>query len=323
MRWQPDGTASVVAGNGIDGYSGDGGAAVNASLANPSDVALDRFGNLYIADAGNNRIRKVTPTAPSPPSPAPGVRVRRRHGPGSRPCSTVRPRWPSTPRAMSYFYDSGNYRIRKIGTDGTINTIAGNGKSGYSGEGAALQVATEVAGQMAIDSKGNLYFGDAKGPITGRSRPAGQTSIIAGTGTAGFSGDGGLAIRRRSRHPNGIAVDCQDNIYIAELNNDRVRKITLDGIINTIAGTGDFGSTGDGGPALKADVNPIAVTVDRSGNVDLADSNIRGIRRIDSNGDINTILGNNGYRTVPDGTAAVNAFFFCFRTASRWMGRAA
>jgi uncharacterized protein (TIGR03437 family) len=310
VRWQPDGTASVVAGNGISGFSGDGGSALNASLSVPSDVAFDRFGNMYIADSNNDRIRKVSPDGTI--STFAGV-GRYGFGGDGGPAITAILAYPTALAVDAagnvFLYDSGNYRIRKIGTDGTINTVAGNGKSGYSGEGAALQVATEVAGQMAIDSKGNLYFGDFNGPYYRKVTPAGQTSIIAGTGTAGFSGDGGLALRAAVKDPNGVAVDSQDNIYTAELNNDRIRKITTDGIINTIAGAGGLGTTGDGGPALKAQMNPIGVTVDRSGNVILADFNSKGIRRIDSTGTINTIMGNDGYRGVPNGTAALNAFF--------------
>ena len=173
-----------------------------------------------------------------------------------------------------------------------------------------MQVATDVYGQIAVDSKGNLYFGDLKGPYVRQVTPQGRTSIIAGNGSAGFSGDDGPALKASLRQPDGIAVDVLDNLYIADFNSDRVRKITADGNIGTIAGTGVFGSTGDGGPALKATMNPIAVAVDRTGNVAIVDSNSSGIRRIDSNGVINTVLGNNGYRTLPDGTAAVNAFLF-------------
>jgi uncharacterized protein (TIGR03437 family) len=310
VRWNPNGTASVVAGNGIYGFSGDNGSAINASLATPTDVVLDKSGNMYIADGNNNRIRKVTPDGTITTIAGNG---RYGFGGDGGPAVTAILAFPSALAVDAagnlFVYDNGNNRIRKISTDGTINTIAGNGKSGYSGEGNALQVATEVAGQIAVDSKGNVYFGDYNGPYYRKVSPAGQTSIIAGTGTADFSGDGGPAIKAAVKDPNGIAVDSQDNIYTAELNNDRVRKITTDGIINTIAGSGGLGSTGDGGPALKALINPIGVTVDRAGNVFAADYNSKAIRRIDTTGIINTILGNNGYRGVPDGTPATNAFF--------------
>ena len=196
VRWRPDGTAAVVAGNGIPGYAGDGGVAVEASLNNPSDVAIDRSGNLYIADAGNHRIRRVTPEGIITTMAGRGTLG---FGGDSGPALTA---LLNTPKRLAidtagnlFFYDSGNFRIRRIGIDGTINTVAGNGNSGYSGEGSALQVATDVYGQIAVDSKGNLYLGDLKGPYVRQVTPQGRTSIVAGNGTAGFSGDNGPALK--------------------------------------------------------------------------------------------------------------------------------
>ncbi len=193
VRWQTDGTASVVAGNGIDGFSGDGGAAVNASLSFPADVAMDRFGTLYIADSGNNRIRKVTPDGIITTIAGTG---RQGFGGDNGPALTA---LLDTPTALAvdalgnlFLYDSGNYRIRKIGTDGTIRTVAGTGKPGYFGEGAALQVATDVAGQLAVDSKGNLYFTDLNGPYVR------QLTARGPHGTRRREREGGLQRRRRT-----------------------------------------------------------------------------------------------------------------------------
>ena len=153
VRWKPDGTASVVAGNGIPGYSGDGGLAINASLSSPADVAFDRSGNLYIADSGNQRVRKVatdgtittiagTGTAGFTGDNGPAVNARFNNPSGVVVDSS----------GNVYVADAANYRIRQIGTNGLVATVAGNGKPGYAGEGVAAQVAVDVAGQMAFDS---------------------------------------------------------------------------------------------------------------------------------------------------------------------------
>ena len=281
-----------------------------ASLNNPSDVALDQSGNLYIADAGNHRIRKVTPE---------GI-ITTMVGRGTLGFGRIRPRPTAllnTPKKLAidtagnlFFYDSGNFRIRRIGIDGTINTVAGNGNSGYSGKVQPCRWPRMSTDRSPSIPKATSILATSKGPYVWQVTPQGRTSIMAGNGSAGFSGDNGPALKASLRQPYGIAVDVLDNLYIADFNSDRIRKITADGNIGTIAGTGVFGSTGDGGPALKATMNPIAVAVDRTGNVAIVDSNSSGIRRIDGNGVINTVLGNNGYRTLPDGTAAVNAFLF-------------
>jgi uncharacterized protein (TIGR03437 family) len=309
VRWKLDGTAAVVAGNGIGGYSGDGGGAINASLSEPNDVTFDRSGNMYIADSNNNRIRKVTPDGNI--GTIAGTGTSGFSGDGG-PATAAALNYPTAVAVDSqgnvYLFDSGNYRIRKIGSDGNINTFAGNGTNQYSGEGAALQVGIAVYGQMAFDSKNNLYFGEHNAAYVRQISPSGTTSIIAGTGKVDFTGDGGPAAKAALRQPIGIAVDAQDNIYFGDFNNDRVRKITTDGIINTIAGTGVLNSTGDGGPALQATFNPYALAVDPAGNLAIADLNSRGIRRVNTSGIIDTVLGNHGYRTVADGTPAVNAY---------------
>ena len=309
VRITPNGTASIVAGNGIAAFSGDGGAAVNASLNHPQSVAVDRSGNLYIADTFNNRIRRV--------SAADGTITTiccngfGYDGDGG-PALNALVELPSTLVIDSsgnlFFYDFGNARIRKITSSGQISTVAGNGKMGYSGEGAATSVATDVINQMAVDSSGNLYFGDQEHHVR-KLTPAGQTVLVAGNGQAGFSGDNAPAVSAMLKEPDGLAVDSAGYVYIADFNNGRIRAITPSGTIVTYAGSGNIEDSGDNGPALQAGMNPIALAVGSSGFLYLADFSTSVIRRIDTGMTITTIAGNGAYRSAPDGTPAINAFF--------------
>ncbi len=310
VKVRPDGTAIVVAGNGFAGFSGEGGLAVNASLNGPQSVAVDRAGNLFITDTNNHRIRRVS-AADGTISTIAGT-GRSSFGGDNGPALNA---LLSYPRAMAvdpsgniFFYDSGNARIREITVSGTISTVAGNGKYGYSGEGAALTVATDVTYGMALDPGGNLYFGDSEHHVR-KLTPDGQTVLVAGTGQYGFGGDNGPATKATLDDVQGLAIDGTGNIYFSELNNHRIREILVNGIIVTYAGSGDFASSGDNGPALKAGMTPIALAVTNSGVLYLTDYVPKVIRRIDASLTITTVAGNGQYRNVADGNPAINSFF--------------
>src|ERR1022692_1618918 len=311
VKIAPNGTATTVAGNGIAGFSGEGGAAVNASLNQPASVAVDRSGNLYISDTFNNRIRRVSAADGTITTIAgPGFGYGGDGGPAVNALLELPLSLVVDASGNLFFYDFGSARIRKIASNGQISTVAGNGRTGYSGEGAATSVATEVLNQMALDSAGNLYFGDQEHHVR-KLTLAGQTVLVAGNGQAGFSGDNGPAVNAALEDPDGLAIDSSGNIYIADFNNGRIRVVNPSGMIVTYAGIGSSNiiDSGDNGPALKAGMNPIALAVGSSGLVYLADYSTTVIRRIDTAGAITTIAGNSEYRSAPDGTPAINAFF--------------
>ncbi len=186
--------------------------------------------------------------------------------------------------------DTGNGRIRKVSPDGTIMTLAGNG----SFAGASLSTAVG----LAVDAAGNLFTVSGYYGIDGvrKVSPDGTIATVAGTGTPGFSGDGGPAANAQLNDPQGVAADSAGNLFIADGGNDRVRKVSPDGTITTVAGTGKYGFSGDGGPAIDAQLDyPEGVAVDHAGNLFIAESNR--IRVVTPNGTINTAAGtgNSGY----------------------------
>jgi uncharacterized protein (TIGR03437 family) len=216
------GIITTVAGNGSDGYSGDGGPATNASLGEPEGVALDSLGNLYIADPDNQRIRKVS-----------GGIITTVAGNGNQGFSgdgglatraSLNSPWGVAVDSLGdlYIADYGNYRIRKV-SGGIITTVAGNGTSGFSGDGGpATSASLSYVVGVGTDSAGNLFITDGNRV---REVSGGIITTVAGNGTAGFSGDGAAATSASMNLPSGIAVDSQGNLYIADYGNNRVRAV--------------------------------------------------------------------------------------------------
>ncbi len=175
----------------------------------------------------------------------------------------------------------------------TIYNLAGNGVAGFSGDSSAASLA-EVFGPsgIAVDGAGNSYFADYFNQRIRKINSAGTITTIAGTGTAGFSGDGGLAINAELHNPTGLAVDVIGNLYVADKGNNRVRMINTGGVITTLAGANTGGYTGDNGPASAAELyGPTGVAVDAQGNIYIADRSNNAVRKIDLNGMISTIAG--------------------------------
>lgn len=212
-----------------------------------------------------------------------------------------------------YIGDEPNGRIRKVGTDGRITTIAGTGAIGYSGDGGpAIDAQFNAPDGIAVDRAGNVYLGDMWDNHRVRRIDAatGIVRTIAGTGQRGFSGDGGPATQAQLNHPTSVALDAQGNVYFVDLGNQRVRRIDTAGTIRTIAGNGTAGFSGDGGPATQAALNMDfifgTVAVDSRGNVFVADLRNQRIRRIDPGGTITTVAGG-GNAAPTQGSPATSA----------------
>ena len=273
------GVISTIAGNGSVGNTGDGGAATAATLSSPQGVAVDATGNVYIADYGNNRIRKISTTGVISNFAGSGIGL---DGGPATAADVYRPSGVAVDASGNvYIAETGNNRVRKVNTSGIISTVAGTGVSGYSGDGGsatAAKLSSPVG--VAVDGAGNIYLADL-GNHRIRKVTAGMISTVAGTGVAGFSGDGGLATAAAINTPYGMTIDASGDIYICDYGNFRVRRVSATGTISTIAGTGNALYGGDGGLATAADFNrPTGIAVDASGNIYIADVNNQRVRKL-------------------------------------------
>jgi Bacterial Ig-like domain (group 3)/NHL repeat len=314
---QPGNTVRTVAGNGTPGYSGDAGAATGATLAAPAAVVYDHAGNLYIADANNNVIRKVDATGAITTLAGSGMQGFAGDG-GAATAALL-----DTPTAIAvdagnnlYIADSHNERVRMVNAQGVISTVAGNGTQGYSGDGSAATSASLFLPEaLAVDVTGNLYIADT-GNYRIRKISNGIITTVVGDGEQMYSGDGGAATSAGLDTPTGIVVDTAGNLYIADSHNQRIRMVNVQGVISTVAGNGTFGFSGDGGNAAQASLDlPTGVAVDAVGNVYVADSKNNVIRQV-SNGLINTIAGNGNEGYGGDNSAALRATLDTPRSAS-------
>ena len=192
-----------------------------------------------------------------------------------------------------YISDCLNDRIRKVNPSGIITTIAGTGAGGYNGDSIMATMAEiDTASSVAVDNYGNIYIADTHNGRIRKIDSSGMITTIAGNGSAGFSGDGGLAIAATLNLPMGVATDVAGNVYIADTYNNRIRKINTSGIITTIAGNGTAGYSGDGGSATAAVLfTPRAVATDNAGNIYITDEDFGCIRKIDTSNIITRIAG--------------------------------
>ncbi|MDE2179981.1 MAG: tandem-95 repeat protein [candidate division NC10 bacterium] len=204
------------------------------------------------------------------------------------------------PDSSLYVADTDNHRIRRVGPDGIITTVAGTGVQGFSGDGGpATQAALFYPIGVAVAFDGSLYIADTYNNRIRRVGPDGIITTVAGTGVQGFSGDGGSATQAMFNYPYRVAVGPDGSLYIADSNNERIRRVGPDGIITTVAGTGVQGFSGDGGSATQARLQgPFGVAVAPDGSLYIADSNNERIRRVGPDGIITTVAGGG---TPPDG----------------------
>jgi sugar lactone lactonase YvrE len=288
---------------------GDGGAATSAVFNDPTGVYVDSGGRIYVSERRHFRIRviedgKINTIAGNGRDGYIGDNIPAVQAHLTRPEGLD-----GDAQGNIYVADSFNHRIRRISPDGTIHTIAGTGRRGYSGDGGPATVA-ELNGPMDVKlgPSGAIYIVERDNHCVRRINPDNTIETIAGTGKPGFSGDGGPAINAQLDTPYGIAVDKFENVYITDSNNNRVRKVSPDGIIVTIAGTGKAGDSGDGGPALEAQFNnPQAAFVTPDMDIFIDDEHNHRIRHISPDGIVTTAVGTGKSGFSGDGGLAVNA----------------
>jgi trimeric autotransporter adhesin len=282
-----DGIITTIAGNGSYGFSGDGGPAIKATLTSPNSVAVDRAGNIFIADQDNYRVRKVA-VADGIITTVAGNGSYEHSGDGG-------PAINAGLRSVSaialddernlYILDQVGVRVRKVNAEsGIISTVAGNGTNGFSGDGGlAINASFNYPMGITLDNTGNLYIADRQNHrIRKVDALTGIITTIAGTGTNGFSGDGGPATNANFSLPSSVSVDAFGNIFISDQANGRIRKITRqDGLVKTVAGNGISWFAGDGGPATDASLyNPEGIAVDKAGTIYIADTQTHRIRAV-------------------------------------------
>jgi hypothetical protein len=277
----PAGVITTIAGTGSGGFSGDGGPATSAQLFSPQGLALDGRGNLYVADTGNNRVRRIAPDGTISTVAGNGVQDQSEEDTPATEAALNAPAAVAVDGAGN-LYVAERDRVLRIPGDGRIHTVAGHiYDSGYNGDGIPGPSATLYDPQgLAVDGAGNVYIADSG---TQRLRRVGTDGIIRTIAGAGgnyeFSGDGGPATAAFLNDPHGVALGSDGSIYFADHGNHRIRKILPDGIIITIAGGGS--SKRQFVPARAADIgDAVAVAVDRAGNVYFADASRNHVEKI-------------------------------------------
>ncbi|HEY3129906.1 MAG TPA: IPT/TIG domain-containing protein [Acidobacteriota bacterium] len=309
------GVIITVAGTGVFGFSGDNGPATAATLNDPSGLAFDAAGNLFIVDQVNARVRKVDiKTGSITTAAGNGIfGFSGDNGPAVLASLSLPGRIAIDLSGNLYIVDRGNGRIRKVDIrTGIITTVAGNGQFGFSGDnGPAIAATFSLPEGIAIDSAGNLFIADT---LSHRIRKvdanSGIITTVAGSGTAGFSGEGGPAVGAALNSPSGLAIDLQGNLLIADKSNNRIRKLDAQsGRIVTVAGSGVQGFSGDNGPASAAALAvPSGIALDAGGNLFIADSANGRMRKVDpATGLITTVAGKDVFSISGDNGPATAA----------------
>ncbi|MGQ0811306.1 MAG: NHL domain-containing protein, partial [Nitrospiraceae bacterium] len=289
-RIAPDGTISTVAGNGTAGSSGDGGPATAAQLNFPIGLAVSPDGSLYIADFSNHRVRRVAPNGIITTAAGTGVVGFGGDGGPAIAAQLNRPFGVAVaPDGSLYISESGvfpsngtGHRVRRVGPDGLITTVAGTGTWGFNGDGAATARNLSTPTGIALGPDGSLYIADSQAHRIRRVSTNGVMTTVAGSVSfADYGGDGGPATAARLSFPQDVKAASDGTLYIADAFNQRIRRVTPDGIITTIAGNGAFGFGGDGGPGPAATLSePRGIGIGLADDLYLADHQGHRIRRL-------------------------------------------
>lgn len=304
------GTIVTVAGTGVDGHDADGGRATAAAIDHPRGIAVLPDGGFVFVEPFANTVRRVgadgtittfagigTAGFSGDGGPATRAEFRGVHGVGLLPDGGL------------VLADPGNQRIRHIGPDGRISTVAGTGEAGFSGDGGAA-VTSMIDGPRGVAAlpDGGFLIPDTENNRIRRVWPDGRITTVAGTGARGFSGDGGPATEAELNWPFGVAPDARGGLFIVDRGNQRIRRVSPNGIITTVAGTGTAGFSGDDGPATAAEVNePHGAAALPDGGVLIADTFNDRVRRVWPDGTITTAAGTGSPGFSGDGGPAARA----------------
>lgn len=308
-RVTPDGLITTVAGTGVPGFSGDGGPGAKARVAGPDAVTVGADGTVYVGDTLNRRVRRIgatgvinTVVGDGPDYPGDGLKATE--------ASLLRPRVSRLgPDGAVYIADTDNNRVRRVGTDGVITTVAGTGVEGSGGDGGKATRA-QLASPTGLDfgADGTLYIADSSNDRIRAVNRDGVISTFAGTGREGSAGDGGPADRADLNTPFDLEVAEDGAMYIAEDTGDRIRRVGTDGVIETVAGTGEDGFAGDGGQATQAQIDgPTCVHAAADGALYICDYNNKRLRRVSTDGVITTVAGTGEEAYGGDGGPATEA----------------
>ena len=301
---------TTVAGTGERGMSLDDGPATEALIERPTAVALDSEGNLYIADEQNKVVRMVTPD---------GIMTivmgTESSDPQAKEQAAVLTNLASAYGIATdkddnlYVLSRGHGKIFKVGEDRIARRIVGAGRQGFGGDGGpAVDALVNYPNHLVADAEGNLFIADTGNNRVRKVSSDGIITTVVGTGEVGFSGDGGPAVEAKLAAPSAIAIDTEGNLYIADFNNHRIRKVSTQGIITSIAGTGKPGYNGDGKPALECQIGePCGVAVDRGGYVYIGDQVNNRVRVVTPTGTMHTVAGTGVRGYTGDGGPAEKA----------------
>ncbi|MDP8943757.1 MAG: hypothetical protein M3N16_06540, partial [Actinomycetota bacterium] len=301
-----DGGLATVAGTGTGGFSGDGGPATSAMVQAPGDAVALPGGGYLIADTKNNRIRRVAPDGTIETVAGTGVNGYNGDGIAAKSAHLNEPGGVALTDDGGYLIaDSFNHRVRKVGADGLISTVAGSAVSGFAGDGGpATSAQLKLPSDVAPTADGGYLIADHDNNRVRKVDAEGRIATLAGIDSAGFSGDGGPATSAKLNGPRGVAEAADGAILFADRSNNRIRRISPGGTISTVVGDGSSGFAGDGGPATSARVSaPHGVLGTADGGYLVADSNNNRIRRVTADGTIGTL----DLSLAEDGTPALNA----------------
>jgi hypothetical protein len=281
----PAGIVTTIGGGTSLGYDGDNGPATDAKMEGPAGIAVDVMGNVYFSDVGNNCVRKINTAGIITTVAGNGtIGFSGDNGPATA-AQMYQPEGVAVDHAGNlYISDYLNDRIRKVSTSGIITTVAGTGLEYHHGDGGPATAANiHHPSGIFVDAANNIFIGEDGGSCVRKVDVSGIISTIAGTGVSGYNGDYGIATNIMLYRASGVAVDYQGNVYIGDIINQRIRMVSTSGYMSTICGNGMPAFSGDGGPAIAAEIaGPAYIALDAASNIYFADFNNNRIRKIQS-----------------------------------------